>query len=125
MVVPSATGMSNPMVVRLELTTRRRMTSFKCYFWGSLKPSEGPNGTAQGGTAAHVCPPTSPADAERSPSPRLQTVLARLGLSTSAASTAGIFTCEAALEASDDAFGEYSEDVRIFAGDALSQHRPA
>ena len=86
-----------------------------------LAPSDGSNDAAQGGSTALVIPPTSSADAERSPSPGFQTVLARLGLSTSAASSAGIFTCEAALEASDDAFGEYSEDVRILAGESLSQ----
>ena len=74
-----------------------------------LAPSDGSDGAAQGGTTALVNPPTSAAAAERSPSPRLLIVLARMGLSVSMASSAGIFSCEAALEASDDAFGEYSE----------------
>ena len=62
-----------------------------------LAPSDGSNDAAQGGITALVIPPTSSADAERSPSPGFQTVLARLGLSISAASSAGVFTCEAAL----------------------------
>ena len=89
-----------------------------------LAPSDGSDGAAQGGTTALVNPPTSAAAAERSPSPRLLIVLARMGLSVSMASSAGIFSCEAALEASDDAFGEYSEDLRVLAGDELSRRRP-
>ena len=90
---------------------------------GLLAPPASSNGAVQGGTATLIIPPTSSASAERSPSPGFQSVLARLGLSASDASLANIYTCEAALEAPDGAFGEYSEDVRIFAGDALHARR--